>query len=85
MAIAFTRYMPFAGEEHRSKDARTIGEPFYICVDGLSDIKYRKALRLIMTMLVERADKFVCITASSDMKPLSKPSWMTCRESGQMP
>lgn len=69
-AIVFTRYMLFAVEERRSKDARTIGELFYVCVDEMADIKYCEALRLILTTLVELADNSVCITCSSDMKAL---------------
>ncbi len=69
-AIVFTRYMLFAVEERRSKDARTIGELFFVCVDEMADIKYREALRLILTTLVELADNSICITSSSDMKAL---------------
>ena len=69
-AIVFARYMLFAVEERRSKDDRTIGELFYLCIDELADIKYQEALRLILVTLVELADSSVCITSSSDMKML---------------
>jgi hypothetical protein len=62
--------MLFAVEERRSKDDRTIGELFYLCIDELADIKYQEALRLILVTLVELADSSVCITSSSDMKML---------------
>ena len=49
--IVFSRYIMLAVENRNNTDLRTIGALFYCCCDELEDIKFLKALQLIIEAL----------------------------------
>ncbi|UZD42236.1 transposase [Selenomonas sputigena] len=54
VSIVFTRYMFLAVEQRECKDARSLGELFYLSVDELSDVCFVEAMRLLLLLFVER-------------------------------
>ena len=54
VSIVFTRYMFLAVEQRESKDERSLGELFYLLMDELLDICLAEAVRLLVSLFVER-------------------------------
>ena len=54
VSIVFTRYMFLAVEQRECKDARSLGELFYLSVDELPDVCFVEAMRLLLLLFVER-------------------------------
>ena len=54
VSIVFTRYMFLAVEQRECKDARSLGELFYLSVDELADVCFVEAMRLLLLLFVER-------------------------------
>ena len=54
VSIVFTRYMFLAVEQRECKDARSLGELFYLSVDELPDVCFVEAMRLLLLPFVER-------------------------------
>ena len=54
VSIVFTRYMFLAVEQRECKDARSLGELFYLSVDELPDVCFVEAMRLLLRLFGER-------------------------------
>lgn len=54
VSIVFTWYMFLAVEQRECKDARSLGELFYLSVDELADVCFVEAMRLLLLLFVER-------------------------------
>ena len=54
VSIVFTRYMFLAVEQRECKDARSLGELFYLSVDELPDVCFVEDMRLLLLLFVER-------------------------------
>ena len=54
VSIVFTRYMFLAVELRECKDARSLGELFYLSVDELADVCFVEVMRLLLLLFVER-------------------------------
>ena len=54
VSIVFARYMFLAVEQRECKDARSLGELFYLSVDELPDVCFVEAMRLLLLLFVER-------------------------------
>jgi hypothetical protein len=55
--IIFARYIMLAMLERENKDARTIGELFYLCCGELDDINVAASLKIILDILKEELQK----------------------------
>jgi len=61
--IVMLRYMMLSIEKRTHEDPRTLGELFYLCFDEASDIKFERALMLIMSLLTETLrDVTMCLS-----------------------
>ena len=54
VSIVFTRYVFLAVEQRECKNARSLGELFYLSVDELPDVCFVEAMRLLLLLFVER-------------------------------
>ncbi len=51
-AIVFTRYMLLAMEQRQNEDQRTLGELFFLLIDEMADITFRRSLAILMDALM---------------------------------
>lgn len=54
VSIVFTRYMFLAVEQRECKDARSLGDLFYLSADELPDVCFMEAMRLLLLLFVKR-------------------------------
>ena len=52
VAIVFSRYRLFAMEQLSNEDQRTFGELFFLLVDEMADIAFRRSLCILMDVLM---------------------------------